>query len=197
MAGETADGRDDAYSLELYKNLRREAADYLEKIPALWLQKFLFAGAVLGFVVTTPAADLPNLVGKSGDFVIAAFICVPVLALLLNIKIFEYSLHARAISRFIEREFQDVPKVTAWEAALWGGGPHSEVTNLTRYRSAATVAVTLVSTAVLIVLSGIVVGTLSRQMTVALSIATAAAAIYVGAGVWSAFVIWPRFGLQK
>jgi len=185
----------DSYDLELYKNLRQEAAAYLEKVPALWLQKFVFAGAVLTFVVTAPA-DLSTLGRPSRELVIAGFICVPLLALLLDVKIFEYSLHARAISRFIQNQFRGVPRVVAWENALWGGGSQPEVSRLTRYRSAATVAVTLVSTAVLIVLSGVIVSSLAYNSFVALLIAALVAIAYVGAGLWAAFLIWPRISMH-
>ena len=180
-----------AYDLELYKSLRHEAAAYIEKIPAIWLQKFLFAGAVVAFIVAKPLG-VAAVASRSQDFVIAGFICVPVLALLLDIKIFEYSLHARAISRFIETQFGSLPRVAAWESALWGGGTGSDVTNLARYRSAATVVVTLMSTAVLIVLSGMIVGSLQGRMVATSLIAFAIAAIYVAAGIWSSIVIWPR-----
>ena len=181
----------DGYNLELYKQLRQEAAAYLEKVPAIWLQKFLFAGTILAFVVTNPL-DLPTLAARSRDVVMAAFVCVPVLALLLDVKILEYSLHARAISRFIESQFRDVYKVAAWESALWGEGPEVAVASLARYRSAATVAVTLISTALLIMLSGLVVGILTHRMLVVMLVAAMVAVIYVLVGLWSAVVIWPR-----
>ena len=40
---------DERMELELYKSLRAEAAGYIEKIPALWSQKFLLVGATVTF----------------------------------------------------------------------------------------------------------------------------------------------------
>ncbi|HUP62361.1 MAG TPA: hypothetical protein VNA69_18295 [Thermoanaerobaculia bacterium] len=186
---------DESYDLELYKSLRKEAADYLEKIPAIWLQKFLFAGAVLAFVVAKPAEAV--FAARSDEFIVAGFVCVPLLSLLLDVKIFEYSLHARAISRFIEIQYRHAPKPVAWEAALWGGGADRDIARLANYRSAATVSVTLVSTAVLIVLSGIVVGSLTRNMVPIVIGASIIAGAYVAFGVWSAIVIWPRLAARR
>jgi hypothetical protein len=197
VTGESGDPMaGDEYNLELYKSLRQEATAYLDKIPAIWLQKFLFAGAVLAFVVAKPD-ELPAVAAQSDVLIIAGFVCVPVLSLLLDVKILEYSLHARAISRFIMTQFGHISKVAAWEETLWGGGPEREVANLTRYRSAATVAVTLLSTAVLIVLSGIVVGALTQAMATVLLIAAITAAAYVTVGMWSVIVIWPRLASWK
>lgn len=197
MAGEALNARsDESYNLELYRNLRHEAAAYLEKIPAIWLQKFLFAGAVLAFVVAKPAAA-PALAVRSDEFIIAGFMCVPLLALLLDVKIFEYSLHARAISRFVEIQFGHVPKVAAWEAALWGGGTEREVATLARYRSAATVSVRLVSTAALILLSGFVIGSLTSNMLVVMVTALIVATAYIGFGLWSSIAIWPRLVTRR
>lgn len=186
----------DTYDVELYKSLRAEAVAYLEKIPAVWLQKFVFAGGVLAFVIAKPV-DVPAFAARANDVVIAGFLCVPLLAMVLDVKIFEYSLHARSISRFIETQFADSAKLAAWEAALWGGGNEPEIATLARYRSAATVAVTLISTAVLIVLSGVVIGTVIRQITAALWLSALAAVLYIAIGVWLSLVIWPRLGRSR
>jgi len=189
---EPVDTKDhEAYNLELYKRLREESARYLEKIPGIWLQKFLFAGTVLAFVITK-STESPTLVARSFDIIVIGFLCVPVLAILLDVKILEYSLHARAISEFIESQFKDAGNVVAWEAALWGGGPDVAVAGLTRYRSAATVTVTLISTALLIGLSGAVVGILTHNMRIIMLVTVVGAVAYVLIGLWAAVVIWPR-----
>ena len=38
--------------VELYKSLRSEASIYIEKVPALWLQKFILVGALLAFLLS-------------------------------------------------------------------------------------------------------------------------------------------------
>jgi hypothetical protein len=186
---------DSAYELELYKSLRHEAVAYLEKIPAVWLQKFVFAGGVLAFILAKPV-EAPAFASRANDVMIAGFLCIPLLAMVLDVKIFEYSLHARAISRFIETQFADLPKIAAWEAALWGGGER-EIATLARYRSSATVAVTLVSTAVLIVLAGTVIASLVQHPAWVLTVAWIAAAAYVVIGILLAIVIWPRLGAWR
>ncbi len=183
----------DAYDLELYKSLRHEAASYLEKIPAVWIQKLIFAGAILAFVVSKPV-EAPALAERADDFMIAAFVCVPLLAMLLDVKIFEYSIHARTISRFIAVEFEHIPRVVAWESTLWAEGSDPHLTDLARYRSIATVAVTLLSTAAVIVLSGVVIGDLTDRMGPVVAFAVFAAVAYVAIGMWSVVVVWPRLG---
>ena len=186
----------DSYNLELYKSLRHEAAAYLEKIPAVWIQKLFFAGAILAFVVSKPV-EAPALAERADDFMIAAFVCVPLLAMLLDVKIFEYSIHARTISRFIAIEFAHLPKIVSWETVLWAEGGDRHLTDLARYRSVATVAVTLLSTAAVIVLSGVVIGDLTDRMGSVVAFAVFAAAAYVAIGMWSVVVVWPRLGGRR
>src|SRR5262245_30908658 len=40
------------YTLELYKSLRSESAMYIKEVPAIWLQKFILAGAMIAFLLT-------------------------------------------------------------------------------------------------------------------------------------------------
>jgi hypothetical protein len=99
-----SDGKNEDHELrlELYKSLRAEVVDYVERVPGLWLQKFLLVGAVIAFLVT----NHEKLKG-SGELLIASVLSIPILAALLDAKIVEYGLHARAISRFIGRSFDN------------------------------------------------------------------------------------------
>lgn len=140
-------------SLELYKSLRGEVAGYLEKIPAIWLQKLSLVGAIAGFLVVNIEkfgdASQDGLLSPLG----AALMAIPVLAVLLDVKVAEYGLHSRIISKFIKRSFGN-PVLVAWESTLWGDRGERDV----RLRSWMTGFVTAAPTILLIVLTWIALG---------------------------------------
>lgn len=70
-------------SVELYKSLRAEGASYLEKVPALWLQKFTLLGAMIAFILMRHK-ELRAEEGAGNTLVIAAVLAIPVLAVNLS-----------------------------------------------------------------------------------------------------------------
>ena len=140
--------------VELYKSLRSEASAYVEKVPGLWLQKLLLVGAVIAFLVSEP---LTNFAGSETTLGLVAVGVLPVLAMLLDAKMLEYALHARAISRFIAEHFKEHRAVVAWERALWGEAGTPSVNRLTRTRSVATWIATAGPTLVILIGAGIVI----------------------------------------
>ncbi|HEU4451964.1 MAG TPA: hypothetical protein VFR81_02855, partial [Longimicrobium sp.] len=100
--------------LELYKSLRGEVTLYVEKVPGLWLQKFVLVGGMIAFLIgrheDIAAAEAGSLLMG------AAILAIPVLAALLDAKILEYVLHARAVSRFIARHYESPRVLSDWEA---------------------------------------------------------------------------------
>lgn len=179
--------------LELYKSLRSEIAGYLEKVPALWLQKFVLLGGVIAFVVTSRG----NLEGSS-KLLAAAILAIPVLAMLLDAKIGEYGLHARAVSLFIQASFASA-KIVAWEAALWGDGGSREMVAIVKLRSLMTTLVTLVPTLILIVVAGLAIDEVNGQDVLPPSAPSSVffysslgvAALYVLCGMVLWYLIWP------
>lgn len=172
--------------LELYKSLRAEVVGYVEKVPALWLQKFALVGAVIAFIL----ANRGELVG-SGRLLIAAILAIPVLAVLLDAKIGEYGLHARSVSRFIHGSFKD-SVVSEWESTLWGDQGDSETISLVKLRSLMTAVVTATPTIILIIVAGLAVDEVraSESPTFTyISIAGALAYILGGILMWRA--VWP------
>jgi len=144
--------------VELYKSLRAETSNYFEKIPALWLQKFILIGLMLAFLLTRKGTL--NLTGKGSgeEFGFdAVLVAIALLACFLDAKMLEYSLHARAISAFIEDEFTDIGMLARWEQTLWGYGGKSFARRIIRVRSATTVLVTVLPTVLVIVLVSIVI----------------------------------------
>ncbi len=140
-------------SLELYKSLRGEVTSYLEKIPAIWLQKLTLVGAIAGFLVVN--IEKFGNASEAGLLSLgAAIMAIPILAVLLDAKVVEYSLHSRAISKFIERCFDNPAVVAAWESTLWGDRGDRDV----KLRSWMTVLVTTAPTILLIVLTWIALG---------------------------------------
>lgn len=179
----------DGFTLELYKSLRAEANMYVEKVPGLWLQKFILIGAVIAFLVGKHE-DLAK-VSPGNTLLIAAIISVPILAILLDAKILEYGLHARAISRFIRANFPEPSILARWEASLWGDEGEQEITELVRVRRLTTVVVTVAPTAVLIVLSGLVIGEIRNRYILWMSLAGSGATIYLAVTWYVWRKVWP------
>ena len=48
--------------IELYRSLKQESASYIEKVPALWLQKFVLIGAIVAFIFTEKNFPQENLI---------------------------------------------------------------------------------------------------------------------------------------
>src|SRR4051812_23898766 len=110
---------DQTLELELYKALRAEASAYIEKVPALWMQKLVLTGAVVAFMLTKPA----NTALASEKYLgLIAVGIIPLVGILVDAKMLEYALHARAISRFIIDNFSKQQTIVAWEHAMWGEG---------------------------------------------------------------------------
>jgi hypothetical protein len=86
----------------------------------------------------------------------AAILSVPLVAILLDIKLGEFGVHARIIDDFIILNFPEPPVLGKWERAKWGisNEPGPDRT-LVRYRSIATVTVTVIPTCIIAVLSAL------------------------------------------
>jgi len=191
-AGMAPDGsnQDSVISLELYKSLRAEAASYVEKVPGLWLQKLTLCGGMIAFLVIK-YPELSAGIVKGRALVAAAVLAVPVLAILIDAKILEYGLHARAVSRFIRQHVENASAAAKWEDYLWGDGGDAIGMRLVRLRSATTVIVTAVPTAGLIVLAGFVMGAISEHTMVWVGASAALGMFYVAATIMFAVRIWP------
>jgi hypothetical protein len=158
MNANSASRGDEDLVVELYKSLRAEASNYIEKVPALWLQKFILIGLMLAFLLTRKGSL--NFTGKGSGVELgfdAALIGIALLACFLDAKILEYGLHARAISTFIEEEFAHVRILPEWEKTLWGYGSNNFSRGIIRIRSATTVFVTVFPTVLVIILVSIVI----------------------------------------
>jgi hypothetical protein len=186
-AGSASQDHEDL-KVELYKCLRTEASGYLDKIPALWLQKFVLIGLMLAFLLTRQS-DL-NFIGKTGgaesSFDIA-LVAVAILACFLDAKILEYALHARAISAFIEQEFADTGALPRWERTLWGYSSDKFIRRTVRIRSVTTVFVTALPTVLVIILVSIVIY-IRREAMIVLIIGLLISFAYI----ICALAIWPR-----
>lgn len=142
-----------AADLELYKALKAESTGCFEKIQAVWLQKFTLVGAVIAFMAVNKLVELETL--AFGPVALVGVALVPILAVILDIKVAEYSLQARAISRFIVREFPDAAKLAAWEQTMWSD-PDAQDAAITRTRSLLTVVAAAIPTLLLIVASAVI-----------------------------------------
>ncbi len=180
------EGNPDQYSLELYKNLRAEVVTYMSRVPGLWLQKFLLVGGVIAF----------SLAGDIGaDYKRLSFIgglsVIPILAVLLDAKMLEYGLHARAISLFIAERYTSPVVIPEWERLLWGEGQEGLPRRLTRVRSFVTLLVTVAPTIAIIVLSGALLESMSEiKYASILSVALGGAYLIGSVIIWG--VMGPR-----
>jgi hypothetical protein len=177
--------------VELYKSLRGEAASYVEKVPGLWLQKFILLGTMLAFLLTQKESlDVTGPVDQSELAFDVALVAVALLASLLDAKILEYGLHARAISHFLETEFSQVDVLARWEATLWGYSSNEFDVGLVRMRSATTVLVTVLPTMLVIALVSVLIY-VRRENSIALGGGAVACVAYiiVTAYVWRK--VWP------
>lgn len=152
MLNESAKVFESEIRLELYKSLRAEVVSYVEKVPALWLQKFVLVGGVVAFIVTNRGP-----LKGSNDLLTAAILVIPILAILLDAKMAEYALHARAVSNFIRTSFPGPSVAANWESTLWGDQGTLEMISLVKLRSLMTAVVTAVPTIILIIVSGLAV----------------------------------------
>lgn len=136
----------DELRIELYKSLRSEAAAYVEKVPALWLQKFLLVGAMIAVgVIENPGSPL-------GYWPVVA--AVVALAIVLDAKMLEYGLHARLISSYIAEQFADERALRDWEHVLWGYGAQGHKRRLAKIRSWLTLVSIVVPTMVIALMGG-------------------------------------------
>ena len=107
---------------DLYKALIEESKLYREKVATIWLQKFSMLGAIIVF-----AATRSETASKNPSLIAAAILSLPVIAVLLDIKLAEFGIHANVIDHNDRR--------------------------LVRLRSIATVAVTVIPTCIIAFLS--------------------------------------------
>jgi len=173
--------------IELYKSLRAEASGYVEKVPALWLQKFVLVGAVIAFLVSEP---LSNIKGSETTLGLAAIATLPVLAMLLDAKMFEYALHARAISVFIAQHFGADTPVADWERAMWSDAGTPAVLRLTRIRSLATWMATATPTIVILLAAALVIEHVLGNGARTWVPATVIAIGYLGGTAWGAVTVY-------
>jgi hypothetical protein len=165
---------------ELYKSLLEESKLYREKVSTIWLQKFTLLGAVIAFAV----AQNQIATGKSLELIGAAIIALPVIAVLLDIKLGEFGIHANVIDHFIKRHFREAAVIPEWESTNWGNSSDKSDYVLIRIRSVLTVAVTVIPTCIIVILAGLALKTLpafSGQQ-YAMPVAYSFCGIYVTAG---------------
>lgn len=183
------------FSLELYKSLRAEAVGYVEKVPAIWLQKFTLVGAVIAFLVINYEEIGGATKGNPRDVLGAAMLAISILAVLLDAKAVEYSLHARAVSKFIQRGFASPAVLADWEATLWGDRGDTEILRVVKLRSWMTSFVTAAPTILLMALSAISLDKLYKGIPLGYIVCLAMLlAIYVLGGLYVWRLIWPGQG---
>ena len=182
-----SNGREGQFDVELYKLLKAESASTGDKLQAIWLQKFILVGAVVAFVATTQE-KLPQF-GR-GLVVPAVAIAIPVLSALLDAKIMEFGMHATLISRFIRSRYSDIESVASWEAAFWGSVASPVDMALARIRSLTTVLTAVIPTMVVFLLSAVVLGSMTGQNPLCLSLGLGVCSIYAAVTWFSWNLVW-------
>jgi hypothetical protein len=141
---------------ELYKSLLDESKLYREKVSTIWLQKFTLLGAVIVFAATQ--SQLAT--GKNPSLVMAAILSLPVIAVLLDIKLGEFGVHANVIDDFLKKHYREPAVLAEWECTNWGIGSDRSDRVLIRIRSILTVAVTVIPTCIIAILSSLAIKSL-------------------------------------
>ena len=141
---------------ELYKSLLDESKLYREKVSTIWLQKFTLLGGVIVFAAAQ--SQLPT--GKNPQLIMAAILALPVIAVLLDIKLGEFGIHANVIDHFLRRHYRDPAVLAEWQRTNWGRGSDGTDRRLIRMRSILTVAVTVIPTCLIAVLAAMAVKSL-------------------------------------
>jgi hypothetical protein len=189
MATHKSESADPAnLDVELHELLKSESSSYFEKLQAIWLQKFVPVGAVVAFLVTN-YDKLPQL--DDVAVVHAGVLAVPILSVLLDAKIMEFSLHTRAISRFIENQFSGAARQIKWEAPVCGtAGPEDQL-GFARLRSLATALTAVVPPMVISILASIVLGELTHQP-LWLGVGAGRCLAYGAVALFALITMWPR-----
>lgn len=184
---------------ELYKKLYDESARIREKATSLWLQKLTLLGAVIAFIfiqhrditqlfvqhedgtqsAATPTQD-PGQLLLIQFIVICAIFAVAGVALIIDTKILEYAMHARAISQFITEKFGQVELLSEWEGVVWEGRSGNQ---FARWASYANLLGTMIPTISVILLTGGLLGIFLESSQWSPVIAIVVCILYVISGV--------------
>jgi len=141
---------------DLYKALLEESKLYREKVSTIWMQKFTLLGAIIVFAATQ--SQLAT--GRNLGLVMAAILSLPLIAVLLDIKVGEFGVHANVIDHFVKRHYREPAVLAEWESTKWGVGRDKNDRVLIRIRSILTLAVTVIPTCVIAVLSSLAIESL-------------------------------------
>ncbi len=179
--------------LDLYKLLKNESANYFDKLQAIWLQKFVLVGGVIAFLVT----HYDKLPETGQTLVIhAAVLAVPVLSALLDAKILEFSLHTRAISRFIQTRLSNIDIhadiLVEWESTAWGTAGSTEEKRLVGLRSLVTALTAIVPTMLITILAAIALGQLTQRQELWWSLGIVACVVYAAILAVALRLMWPK-----
>jgi hypothetical protein len=147
---------------DLYKSLLDESKLYREKVSTIWLQKFTMLGAIVVFAALHSEASSTNPT-PDPKLIAAALLSLPVIAVLLDIKLAEFGVHAKILDQFVMRHYTEPPVIGDWERTKWGLGSKTEDRTLVRLRSIATVAVTVIPTCIVAILSVLAVEPYARS----------------------------------
>jgi hypothetical protein len=114
---------------ELYKFLLNESKLYRKMISTIWLQKFAILGAMVSFAaIRSELRPDPHLIG-------IAFLALPGIAFLLDVRIAACAINAKVIDNFIIDKYREPPVLGSWECTKWGVGSDTKDRDLVLLRS--------------------------------------------------------------
>jgi hypothetical protein len=108
--------------LEHYKALKQEHQYYLTQVQQLWLFKLTTLGVVLAVGVLSDRINSLGAIDKS-TIIALSLISLPVVSFIIDLKVLEYSLHIKAISKHIIQHFAEEIEIHSWEERLWSKNP--------------------------------------------------------------------------
>jgi hypothetical protein len=93
----------------------------------------------------------------NSDLFTVCILAIPVLAVLLDLKVCEFGIHANVIDCFIMQNYKLPEIIPKWERVKWNIDSDSEESDLVFVRSLSTLSVTVVPTCILVIVASIAI----------------------------------------
>ena len=108
----------DQLKIEHYKSIMQENQYCLAQIQQLWLFKLTTLGVVLVVGVLSDKLTAIGSIDKT-TIIAISLLSLPIVSFIIDIKILEFSLHLKAISKHLIQHFAEEIEIHSWEEKLW------------------------------------------------------------------------------
>jgi hypothetical protein len=185
--------QEEGFTLELYKGLQEEIRNAVDKVPNLWNQKLAITGTVVSFVILNrDKLEISSKHSAGFYLIIIAYLSIPLTAVLLDAKLIEYALHARALSKFIFLNIKNPEILSRLESCRWGDEGDHNLIAMVRIRSFTTVIIAAVPTILLFRLSSLLISTKITNNSLIIIICSTITFIYMSFIIMTWHKIWNK-----